>query len=224
MHPFATVVASAIGVALFVWFLHNSARSISSTRVKRVLSFVMIAIGIALMIFRAFAFAVPLIVIGISLIPPRGLSPGKATKRSTSQVRTAHLEMTLDHQTGKIDGRILTGKYEGQCLSDLKLQELLQFEAEVKEDSDSKRLLETFLDKTHPDWRDYPGEEVAPTAHQLSREEAYQLLGLEVGSSEEEIRKAYSRLIKKVHPDHGGSAALTAQITEARDRLLGNQK
>lgn len=38
------------------------------------------------------------------------------------------------------------------------------------------------------------------------------------------IREAYHRLIKRVHPDSGGSAALTAQITEARNRLLGDQQ
>ena len=57
----------------------------------------------------------------------------------------------------------------------------------------------------------------------MSQEEAYRVLGLEPGSTEDEIREAYHRLIKRLHPDTGGSAVLTAQITAAKDRLLGER-
>ena len=63
---------------------------------------------------------------------------------------------------------------------------------------------------------------VPPNASDMSREDAYRVLGLELGSTEDEIRDAFHRLIKRLHPDSGGSAALTAQITAARDRLLGD--
>jgi hypothetical protein len=185
---------------------------------------VLMAAGVALMFFRAFALAVPLLILGISLALPRGPSPARTTSTRTSQVRSAHLEMTLDHQSGTIDGRILTGDHEGELLSDLRLEELLRYHSEVEDDRDSIRLLETFLDNSHPEWRDHVEAEVSRSESQMSRDEAYQILGLEVGSSEEDIREAYNRLIKRVHPDHGGSDVLTAQITEARDRLLGDKK
>ena len=49
------------------------------------------------------------------------------------------------------------------------------------------------------------------------------LIMLEPGATETEIRGAYHRLIKRLHPDSGGSAVLTAQITAARDRLLDDR-
>ena len=55
---------------------------------------------------------------------------------------------------------------------------------------------------------------------QMSREEAYQVLGLEAGASEEEIRAAHRRLIAKLHPDKGGGDYLARKINEARDTLL----
>ena len=56
------------------------------------------------------------------------------------------------------------------------------------------------------------------------QDQAYEVLGLEPGSTDEDIRKAYHRLIKRVHPDSGGTAVLMAQVTEAKDILLGNRK
>ena len=138
--------------------------------------------------------------------------------------------MTLNHETGIIDGRILTGDRQGQVLSDLALQDLLRFHAEVQADEETVKLLETFLDSTHLDLRDQMeqsaarGDTASSPSRPLSRDEAYRLLGLEAGSSKEDIREAYHRLIKRVHPDRGGSAALTAQITEARNKLLGDRK
>ena len=145
----------------------------------------------------------------------------KGSAAQISRVRSAHLEMTLDHATGNIDGRILIGNRQGQFLSHLELSELLQYRTEVQPDEESVNLLDTFLDSTHPGWR---VENAPPHSTQLTRDEAYKLLGLEAGASEEDIREAYHRLIKRVHPDRGGSAALTAQITEARDRLLGDRQ
>lgn len=59
------------------------------------------------------------------------------------------------------------------------------------------------------------------TGAPMSREEAYQVLGLEPGASPERIRDEYKRLMKKMHPDHGGTNYLAARINEAKDVLLG---
>ena len=229
MQPILTVIASAVGLAIIVWLVHAALRSISGSGAQNSLGIVLTAAGIGLLYFRVFALAIPLLILGASLLLSRGAAAGKGSTTRTSQVRSADLEMTLDHQTGKIDGRILAGERQGQILSDLELEELLQYLAEVQDDEDSLRLLETFLDNSHPEWRDQAeentthDENASPYSNQMSRDEAYQLLGLEPGSSEEEIREAYHRLIKRVHPDRGGSATLAAQITEARDRLLGGR-
>jgi hypothetical protein len=54
----------------------------------------------------------------------------------------------------------------------------------------------------------------------MTREEAYQVLGLKPGASEAEIRAAYHRLMRAAHPDAGGSDWLAARINQARDVLL----
>jgi hypothetical protein len=138
--------------------------------------------------------------------------------------------MTLNHDSGTIDGRILAGERKGQLLSNFALHELLEYYVEIEMDDESIKLFQTFLDNAHPDWRDQRdensarGEDQSPLSRELSQDQAYELLGLDAGCSEEDIRKAYHRLIKRVHPDSGGSAALMAQVTQARDKLLSTHK
>jgi len=55
----------------------------------------------------------------------------------------------------------------------------------------------------------------------MTRQEALATLGLQEGTTEEEIRAAHRRLILRMHPDAGGSAALAARINRAKDVLLG---
>lgn len=54
----------------------------------------------------------------------------------------------------------------------------------------------------------------------MSRDEALRVLGVDEGASTEQIMAAHRQLIKKVHPDQGGSSFLAQQVNEAKQVLL----
>jgi DnaJ homolog subfamily C member 19 len=54
----------------------------------------------------------------------------------------------------------------------------------------------------------------------MSANDAAKLLNVAPGADAETVNAAHRRLIAKIHPDAGGSAALAAQVNEARDVLL----
>jgi DnaJ family protein C protein 19 len=60
-----------------------------------------------------------------------------------------------------------------------------------------------------------------PSRGGMSRAEAYEVLGVKPGATEEDIRAAHRRLMRAAHPDTGGSDWLAARINQARDTLLG---
>lgn len=54
----------------------------------------------------------------------------------------------------------------------------------------------------------------------MSRAEALEVLGLNEGADTEAIEEAYKTLIKKNHPDQGGTDWLASRLNEARSILL----
>lgn len=58
----------------------------------------------------------------------------------------------------------------------------------------------------------------------LTREDALEILGLEGGASDIEIKAAYKKLMQKIHPDHEGSEWMAAKLNQARDFLLKEDK
>jgi len=230
MQPIAIFVASAVAFAIAFWVVRGVLISIFRTQALNPLGVALIATALLLFLLRNALVAIALLIIGSLLLLRKNGAAAGGPEAQTSKVSSAHLEMTLDHATGTINGRILTGKRQDQFLSDLTLNDLMEYHAEIQMDEQTLQLLETFLDAAHADWRDQEDtnsardEEMPPSSTRLSRDQAYRLLGLEAGCSDDDIRRAYHRLIKRVHPDSGGSAVLTAQITAARDRLLGDRQ
>jgi hypothetical protein len=55
----------------------------------------------------------------------------------------------------------------------------------------------------------------------MTRSEAFEVLGLKPGASDDEIHAAHRRLMRMAHPDTGGSDWLASRINQARDVLLG---
>jgi hypothetical protein len=154
-------------------------------------------------------------------------SPRK-TAGKRSMVRTAALEMELDHGTGALEGLVLAGWHEGKMLATMGLAELQQLYRELPGDPESRQLLETYLDGRFPAWREDMQADggdrlgVSPGSGSMTKEEAYKILGLEAGAAATDVRKAHRRLMQRLHPDIGGTSFLAARINEAKDVLLSN--
>lgn len=152
---------------------------------------------------------------------------GRASPGQTSQVETHFLRMSLDHETGALDGVVVAGHFAGRRLAELDAHEALALWHDVQADPQSAQVLEAWLDRTWADWRERSGagqgSGQAPPAGSaaMSRDEAWQILGLEPGAGPDAIKAAHRRLMRQVHPDHGGSTWLAARINQARDLLLG---
>lgn len=151
----------------------------------------------------------------------------KPTAGQSSEVTTRYLRMALDHDTGELDGTVLEGAFAGRTLSSMSLDELRALVAEVSVDSDSLNVLAAYLDRAHGEaWRDSMdgagGNRTAAGTATMTRDEAYKVLGLTPGASEDQIRAAHRKLMKLSHPDHGGSDYLASKINEAKDLLLGD--
>ena len=188
---------------------------------ERRLAAAVLALAAGLAALRAFALAVPVAVVGLGLWRRAGPIP---TPGGRSEVETAGLRMTLDHGTGVMDGEVTGGRFGGRWLSELSSEDLqaLVAEFEASGDDDSLSLLLAYLDRRGgareaggaageaPRPPDPPG---------MSEAEAYRILGLDPGASVEEVRAAYRRLIRRVHPDLGGSSALAALLNAAKDLL-----
>lgn len=147
---------------------------------------------------------------------------------SNSGVETRYLRMTLDHDTSELDGLVLFGKYKGRQLSDLPMEQVLELLSECRvNDPNSATVLEAYLDRVHgTSWRST--EAGNDTSDPLSRngpmtkEEALEILGLTEGATLTDIKRAHREMMKKHHPDQGGSNYIASKLNQAKSRLLKN--
>jgi hypothetical protein len=152
-----------------------------------------------------------------------GLGGSRSAGR-TSQVRSQFLEMRLDHDSGALSGRIVAGPEAGHALDEFTLPQLAAMTQSF--DAESVALLESYLDRRFPAWRNHAqregaaGQRRAAASSKMTDEEAYQILGLQPGAGRDEIGRAHRALMKKLHPDQGGSTYLAARVNEAKDTLL----
>jgi hypothetical protein len=191
------------------------------------------------------AFVLPMVLRWRSLINRVKAAAGPS-EGQTSTVETMFLRMWLDHDSGAMSGQVLRGGFQGRMLDDLSLSDLLTLLDECRAaDQQSTVVLEAYLDRTQPDdWRGAgagagAGEErgagtggsyqgggrgggagARTSGGAMTREEAYEVLGLKPGASTDEIKDAHKRLMLKMHPDQGGSTYLAAKINQAKDLLL----
>jgi hypothetical protein len=167
---------------------------------------------------------------------------GAADPGRSSTVETRFLRMTLMHDSGVMTGEVLEGRFAGQRLEDLSLQDaVLLWDDVASADAQSATVLESYLDRVYGEawraaaaqgnWREAGGAGAGHGGSEGGRrqsrangamtvEEARAVLGVDADADPATIRAAYRRLMQKVHPDHGGSDYFAAKLNEARRILL----
>jgi hypothetical protein len=231
-------MALLLGVAVLV-LLVWAAKSFAKSDPKQAAKLMRSLGGAAALLFAAFLLmrgaigpAVTVGVLGLGLLgwvafwPINIFGPRLQTAAGqASRVRTAFLEMELDPATGRMGGRILAGPHQGASLDALDVATLIGLLGAI--DAGSRDLLAAYLDRRQPGWRAYAQDDAAAgrgrssaRGGKMTEEEAYQILGLQPGASAQDVARAHRSLIKKLHPDQGGSNYLAARVNEAKDVLL----
>ncbi len=198
-----------LGSVLLLWVIVTGAKALAAFALPLLLPLIPVIIGTLRRIKAA-----------------AGPSPG-----NTTEVETAFLRMTLDHDSGRMEGTVTAGLFRGRRLSELDDNELGELLRECRaEDEDSAKLLESYISRERggpEEAGDYAsGEEQQDRRRArshpggMSRAEAYEILDLEPGATREDILAAHRRLMQQLHPDHGGSNYLAAKINQAKDVLL----
>jgi hypothetical protein len=208
------------------WFVRADPKTL--VRVVQWLGGGLLAIGgLYLVLTGRAAFAAPLALFLLPYVRRYWRTAFGRTRPSpgqTSAVTTAYLEMTLDHDSGTMTGRVLKGAYSGRGLAELSRADLDALLAECRSaDPESVPLLEAFIERAFGpaaggEGADAPGPPRSATA--MTREEALEILGLAATCTVDEIRDAHRRLMLKIHPDKGGSTYLAAKINQAKEVLL----
>ena len=227
-----------LAVLIGLYFLFRGLRGTNVRNLQRNLAIVVGIVAAVVMIFFAvtgrmgpFGWAVMLLPLLLrwraltqAMRNMRGPTPGK-----NSDIETPYLRMTLEHDSGVLRGTVLQGQFKGRNLEELSLDELVALLRECRvNDPQSATVLETYLDRVHGgEWRGGEGAGGdggsgggAAGNSAMTRDEAYEVLGLQPGASDDEIRDAHRKLLMANHPDKGGSTYLAAQINQAKDVLL----
>jgi hypothetical protein len=227
-----TIIFGVLVLVLALWAL-NVVSKVDPKIAARVLKLGggLLALGFAVFLgLRGeIGIAIPLGAAGLGLLgwlPFGAAGFSKRTQKSsgkTSRVRSAYVEMELDHDSGDMRGRIVAGRHQGAELERLDVKTLVGMLTEI--DEESRALLAAYLDRRDPRWSEYAQGDAAtgrPAASsgKMTEQEAYQILGLEPGASANDISHAHRTLMKKLHPDQGGSTYLAARINEAKEILV----
>ncbi len=231
-----------LAVGLYALKLWSGMDAKTLTRfVIRAGAYLSLSAALGALLTGRFGAAIPLAVLGFALlgrVSPGGIGGqfksmfggmfgGQGTPR-VSRVRSPLLEMELDHGTGALSGRIIAGPQAGVMLDTLDLPALLALRTSL--DPQSLSLIEAYLDRRAPAWREHVqgdagrgnmgGGGARPADSAMTEEEAHQVLGVEPGADEATVRAAHRNLMKKLHPDHGGSGYLAARVNQAKDVIL----
>jgi hypothetical protein len=229
------VVLGIIALLVILWALNGFAKANPKALAKviRLAGGIVTIVGALFLALRGqFFLALPLGAAGLGMLGwgplrdammPGGVGTFGQTGR-VSRVRAPALDMELDHDSGKMTGTLLTGRYQGMALEALDVPALVAVLAEI--DPESAALLAAYLDRRDPRWREHAdagaaaGKGHPASSGKMTEQEAQQILGISPGAAADEIVGAHRRLMKKLHPDQGGSTYLAARVNEAKEVLL----
>ena len=245
MHPFVILIL-LIAVALTgIWYSSIPASQRTKAR-NRLLLYgglgllaVLLITGKLHPLFAALAALVPVVLRLLTLAQvastfksfrKQATGSQRPAPSQTSDIETRFLRMSLDHDSGELDGIVLEGPLEGRRLSELKLENLLDLLATCRgEDLKSAAVLEAYLERVHGDaWRDSKDSSDSERAtgggdlQGMGLDEARQILDVAVDATRDDIIEAHRKLVQKMHPDRGGSTFLAAKINQARETLLSS--
>lgn len=231
------VFVIALLVAVLYGLAYVDARTIVRN-LRRITGVVLLVVAGILVVAGRWVLALPLAYFAVSILV-RGAWPGfsgsaRKSPGQRSRVRSRHLDMILEHDSGEMEGTVRSGRFTGEQLNNLSLAELKELYSEVAQDAESLALLDTYLDRRFPDWRGAAGDAAGAngqggegraggSTEPMTVQEAHNVLGVGRGASEAQIRAAHRRLMKNLHPDQGGSTYLATKLNEARDLLLGRR-
>ena len=223
-------VVAAVAFAVKAFLRANPA--LLAGRLRTVAGLVLMGLAILLLVRGLAPLAFILLAVAFPLLS--GVAGGVLGRRTkapgqTSEIQTVILRMQLDHDSGAMTGDVLAGPFAGRALASLSREEVLSMLIDCRSgDPQSAALLEAYLDHRHPDWRETvaaaagDGKRAEPSAAgPMTPQEAREILGVGPKDGSEEIRAAWRGLMKRNHPDSGGSGYLAAKINEAKDVLLG---
>jgi hypothetical protein len=206
---------------------------LSKAEVGKVAAFIrrssgVLAVGALVLLFtRNIGLAILAGMVAYNVMLRTGWYPGKprgSAPPGVSTVRSAYIEMALDHTTGAITGKVLKGRFAGRALSDFGEAERDDFLAELHaNDLQGVQLFEAYLDRTSPGWKPAgadPSSRGGKPSRAMTLDEAYLVLGLKWGATRDDVLAAHRNLMKRFHPDQGGSTYLAAQVNEAKDMIL----
>ncbi len=228
------LILAALIIGL-VWFgikkMATASPANIKTNMRKIIGVSAIGLSIILTLRGGLVIAIPFFFGGLGLLGLGHLAGidlpwAKKSAGQRSHVRTKMLLMELDHDSGEIQGEVLAGQFADSQLASLSLDELLLVLDECMAAGDhSPQLLQAYLDTKHPQWTEGfdDNRKTAPAAPTgtMSVKEALAILGLETGASKRKIVSAHRSLMKKYHPDQGGSDYLATKINEAKDVLIG---
>jgi len=162
-----------------------------------------------------------------------GFSGRKSSPGQQSEITTRYLHMVLDHDSGEMTGIVLEGPQKGVDLTTLNFIQLVEiYELLETEDGEGATLLAAYMERMHAaKWADShaggasgsganAGGSAAGPDNAMTPDEARKILGLSTRATAAEIKAAHKKLMKKMHPDQGGSTYLASKINRAKEILL----